>query len=110
MEGFWTVQFTGVQGWGAGVVTFLNGQVFGGDSGYMYIGTYTLQGNTVNAKVHVKQHAAGVANVMGRTEFDLQLSGTLSGNKIAVTGTVPGTPLKLQGTLTKQVDLTAKAA
>jgi hypothetical protein len=110
MEGFWTVQFTGVQGWGTGVVTFVNGQVFGGDSGYMYIGTYTLQGNTVNAKVHVKPHLMGAANVMGRTEFDLQLSGTVNGNKANLTGTIPGTQLKLQGTLSRQVDLTAKAA
>jgi hypothetical protein len=110
MEGFWTVQFTGVQGWGAGVATFANGQVFGGDSGYMYVGTYTQQGNTVNAKVHVKPHVAGAVNVMGRAEFDLQLSGTLNGNTLVLTGSIPGTQLQLRGTLTKQHDLTTRAA
>ncbi len=67
MEGFWTVQFTGIQGWGAGVVTLVNGQVLGGDSGFMYIGPYTEKGNTMNAKIHVKQHVAGVWNVDGPT-------------------------------------------
>jgi hypothetical protein len=86
-----------------------NGQVFGGDSGYMYIGTYTQQGNTMKAKVHVKQHTAGMQNVMGQKEFDLELDGTLNGNVISVTGTIPGTTMKLNGTLTKQRDL-AKAS
>ena|SRR5438105_2030481 len=97
MEGFWTVQFTGIQGFGAGVVTFVNGQVLGGDGGFMYVGTYTQQGDAVKANVHIKQHAAGVANVMGRSEFDLQLSGKLNGSKMTLVGTIPGTSLQLQG-------------
>jgi len=110
MEGFWTVQFTGIQGWGAGVVTLVNGQVLGGDSGFMYIGTYTEKGNTMNAKIHVKQHVAGVWNVMGQSELELDLDGTLNGNVINVTATIPRTPMKLNGTLTKRLDLTAKAS
>jgi len=90
---------------GAGVVTFVNGRVFGGDSGYMYVGTYTRQGNTVTANVHVKPHVPGSLNVMGRSEFDLQLSGMVNGDAANLTGTIPGTPLKLQGTLTKQHDI-----
>ena len=109
MEGFWTAQFRGIQGFGSGVATFINGQVFGGDSGFMYIGTYTLQGNTVKANVHIKPHVAGAANVMGQSEFDLQFTGTLNGNTLNVTGTIPGTQLQLQGTLKKQHDFAAKA-
>jgi hypothetical protein len=105
MEGFWTVQFTGVQGWGAGVVTFMAGQVFGGDSGFLYEGTYTQQGNAMNARVHVRRYVAGAPNVMGRDNFDLELTGTLQGNTIGVTGVIPGTQLRLNGTLTKQRDL-----
>src|SRR5580658_7553248 len=65
MEGFWTVQFTGVQGWGAGVLTLIGGRLFGGDSGFLYTGTYTEQGNALTARVHVKRYVAGIANVMG---------------------------------------------
>ena len=32
VEGFWIVQFEGVQGNGGGVVFFIKSQVFGGDS------------------------------------------------------------------------------
>lgn len=108
MEGFWTVQFTGVQGWGAGVLTLIGGQVFGGDSGFLYTGTYTQEGNTLTARVHVRQYVPGVANVMGRNQFDLELTGTLQGNTITATGNIPGTPLRLNGTLTKQGDLPAR--
>jgi hypothetical protein len=109
MEGFWTVQFTGVQGWGAGVITLIGGRVFGGDSGFLYTGSYTEQGNALTARVHVKQYVAGIANVMGRNEFDLELTGTLQGNTLTATGTIPGTPLRLSGTLTKQGDLPTRA-
>jgi 2-keto-4-pentenoate hydratase/2-oxohepta-3-ene-1,7-dioic acid hydratase in catechol pathway len=105
MEGFWTVAFKGIQGFGAGVATLIGGKVFGGDSGYLYTGTYTQQGNTLNARIHVKQYVQGVPNVMGRTEFDLILTGTLSGNTITATGTIPGAPGQLVGTLTKQQEL-----
>jgi uncharacterized protein DUF6680 len=109
MEGFWTLQFTGVQGWGAGVITFMDGQILGGDEGYLYDGTYTRQGNGFVARVHVKQFVAGVPNVMGRTEFDLEMTGTKQGNTITATGAIPGTPLTIAGSLTKQRDLPARA-
>lgn len=105
MEGFWTVQFRGIQGMGAGVVTLINGHLFGGDSGFLYTGTYTQQVNAFAAHVHVRQYVAGVPNVMGRNQFDLELTGTLQGNAISVAGTIPGTELRLNGTLTKQGEL-----
>jgi hypothetical protein len=43
---------------------------------------------------------------MGRSEFDIELIGTLAGNRIAVTGKVEGAPqLNLQAGLTKQGEL-----
>ena len=108
MEGFWIVKFTGVQGWGEGVATLIGGQVFGGDSGFLYGGSYTTQNNTLNARVHVKRYAAGTVNVMGRDEFDLELTGVAQGNSISVTGTIPGTQLRLSGSLTKQGNLPAR--
>jgi hypothetical protein len=110
MEGFWTVHFKGVQGLGAGVVTLIGGQLFGGDTGFCFTGTYSQQGNTMTAHVHVKQHVAGMANVMGRSEFDLELNGTMQGDTISVTGKIPGTSMHLAGRLKKQGSLPAKAA
>ena len=83
--------------------------MFGGDSGYLYIGTYMQQGNALTARIHVSQYVPGIANVMGRSNFDLELRGTLNGNTISVTGTIPGAPGQLQGVLTKQRDLPARS-
>jgi len=110
MEGFWTVQFTGIQGWGAGVLTVVGGQLFGGDSSFLYTGTYQQNGNSITAHVHVKRFAPGLPNVMGREEFDLELAATLQGNTAKATAKIPGTQLQLVGTLTKQGSLPAKAA
>jgi hypothetical protein len=105
MEGFWTVQFNGVQGFGWGVVTLIGGQLFGGDSSFLYTGTYTDQNNTLAARVHVQRAAPGAQSVMGRDQFDLELTGTLQGNSIAAAGSIPGTPLRFQAKLTKHGEL-----
>jgi hypothetical protein len=109
MEGFWTVQFSGVQGWGAGVLTLIGGQVFGGDTSFLYTGTYRQSGTSMTGHVHVKRHAVGLPNIMGRDEFDLDLNGTINGSIVTLAAKIPGTSLQLSGTLTKQGDLPAKA-
>ena len=105
MEGFWTVQFNGIQGRGAGVVTLIGGQLFGGDSGFLYTGTYTTQGDKLDVQVNVRRFAPGVQSVMGRDQFDLRLSGTLNGSVVTLAGTVPGTEARLSGTMNKQGNL-----
>jgi T3SS negative regulator,GrlR len=110
MEGFWTVQFAGVQGIGGGALTLINGVLYGGDTSFLYRGTYTQQGNNITARVHVSRFAPGLPNVMGRDNFDLELNGTLQQDTITGVGTIPGTQLRLQATLTKQGDLPRAAA
>ncbi|MDP9052211.1 MAG: hypothetical protein M3O31_16050 [Acidobacteriota bacterium] len=105
MEGFWTVQFAGIQGFGAGVVTLIGGQVFGGDSGFLYAGTFKAQGSDFSADVAVRRYAAGTQSVMGVDRFNLTLKGVLNGNTISVNGGVAGTPMQFKATLTKQADL-----
>jgi hypothetical protein len=109
MEGFWTVQFKGVQGFGTGVVVYIGGHVFGGDSAVMFTGTYDLQGDAVTIRIHVKQMVPGLMTVMGRTEYDLDLAGTLTGDTLKIAGNIPGTEDRLSATLMKQCDLPSKA-
>lgn len=105
MEGFYTVHFVGVQGWGTGVVVYIGGHVFGGDSAVMFTGTYDLQGDAVSVRLHVKQIAPELMGVMGRKEYDLDLAGTREGDKVKLAGNIPGTDLRLKATLNKQCDL-----
>jgi hypothetical protein len=108
MEGFWTVHFVGVQGWGTGVVVYIGGHVFGGDSVAKFTGTYDRQGDAVTVRLHVKQISPDLMGVMGRNEYDLDLAGTLEGDKLNLAGNIPGTDLRLKATLTKQCDLPAR--
>lgn len=104
MDGFWIIKFTGVQGFGAGVLTLTNGKVFGGDSSMLYTGSYTQKDNNLHARVHVRFHTTvpGMQSVMGLNDFELELTGTLQGDAITATGTIPGTQLHLNATLTRQ--------
>ena len=111
MEGSYKVQFTGVQGFGAGVLTLVGGQIFGGDSAMLYTGTYQQNGNSLTALVHVKQHTAtpGMQSVMGVNEFNLALTGTIQGNTAVASGVIPGTQMKLNAALTKLGELPARS-
>ena len=60
-EGFWIVQYEGMQGNGGGVAVFIKGKVFGGDTGYTYMGSYRVEGNSVKTNVMVRNFLPGVA-------------------------------------------------
>src|SRR5450759_4226344 len=107
MQGLWTVQCTRVTGFGAGVLTLINGQLFGGDSGRLYTGTYSQNGNNVTARVHVERFSEtpGMQSLTGTNTFDLDLSGTVQGNTANICGVIPGTSTRLAAALTKRGNL-----
>ena len=109
VEGFWTVQFRGVQGWGTGVVVYMAGHVYGGNSTVMFTGTYTLQNNEVAMRLHVKQIVAGLMTVMGPGEYDLELTGKLEGDNLNLAGSIPGTDQKISAIVLKQCDLAPRS-
>jgi hypothetical protein len=81
MDGLWTAEFGSSAGvYGSGVVVFFqDGRIVGGDSWYFYLGTYQLDGNSLQATIDVSNFVEGVENVfkaMGR-RFTLELVGTL---------------------------------
>lgn len=93
IEGLWTVQFVGVQGDGGGVVVFTNGKVLGGDTGYTYIGTYSVVDNAVSAQVKVSNFMPTIPNVLGlRGDFELQIKAPLSGTSIQGSMSLVGMP------------------
>ena len=47
LDGLWIAQFTGKEVSGSGVVVFSNGKLFGGETGFYYIGTYESDGKSV---------------------------------------------------------------
>ena len=91
IDGFWILQIESVQGGGGGVVFFQNGKLFGGDTGYLYLGTYNLEGNFVTAKVKVEQFLPGVPNLLGiESNYEMHVEGKVEGDVIRATGTPVG--------------------
>ena len=90
IEGFWIVQYEGMQGSGGGVVIFTKGKIFGGDTGYTYTGSYQTQGDALKAHVVVRNFLPAVPSVLGVVgDFDLDIAGKIEGDIIKATGAVP---------------------
>jgi hypothetical protein len=89
IEGFWIVQFEGMRGNGGGVAMFIKGKVFGGDTGYLYLGSYQMQGDTVKAHVNVTRFLPDIPSVLGVVgDFELNIVGKLDGDVINGTGSL----------------------
>lgn len=87
IEGFWIVQYEGLQGNGGGVAVFVKGHVFGGDSGSTYIGHYHFDGSTIRADVHIHNYMPGVTSIIGiEGDYDLRVTGKVEGRVIHASG------------------------
>jgi hypothetical protein len=90
-EGFWLLQFEGMQGNGGGVVVFVRGRLFGGDSQTTYVGDYREDGNKIFARALVHNYMPGVVSIIGiEGDYSLSVEGTLRGRVIDAVGTAEG--------------------
>jgi T3SS negative regulator,GrlR len=79
IEGLWIVQYVGLQGSGGGAIVLINGKVLGGDTGYLYIGTYAVEENTFSARVKVTNFLPDIPNVLGiQGDFELDFQVPIS--------------------------------
>lgn len=91
----WAVSFSSsVGGAGTGVITFQGNKLFGGDSGYYYQGTYSIDAaGNMTATAKVTQYNPGMTSIFGPlTEFSLALAGHAQGGNVKVTGSIIGQP------------------
>jgi len=78
LEALWTIEFGSYEAFGAGVVVFETGRIFGGDNQYYYIGNYDVKNDTVEGEVEVTHYSGPGYSVFGRLQkFHLKLSGKL---------------------------------
>jgi hypothetical protein len=83
VEGFWIVQFEGVQGNGGGVVFFIKGRIFGGDSGWVYTGTYETDEKAITGHIKVRNFLPEVLSVVGIPgDFELNLNAKVVGQNM----------------------------
>ena|SRR5438552_14257885 len=107
LEGLWIVQYEGLQGNGGGAAVFVNGKVLGGDTGYIYEGTYKVEANFVTAQIHVSNFLPDIPNVLGVVgDFDLQLRAPITGEVIQGAMALVGRPdISIAVRLTKRSGL-----
>jgi T3SS negative regulator,GrlR len=89
MEGFWTAHFNTPVGAGAGVAYFREGNVFGGDGGYTYLGDYQYNESSLSANIRVSPFVVGTPSVFGSIgrAFSLRIAAKLTGDEVIGTGT-----------------------
>lgn len=107
INGLWIVQFHGPQGNGGGVVVLIDGRVYGGDSGFSYVGSYELKAASFKGRVSVRNFDPAIANVLGVVgDFELLLEGTVQGLSISGTAALASAPgARIVVRLTKRSDL-----
>lgn len=83
IEGFWIVQYEGLQGNGGGVVMFIKGRVLGGDNGSTYIGHYNVDGTAIKAEIQIHNYLPGVGSIIGvEGDYNLSVTGVIEGKVI----------------------------
>jgi hypothetical protein len=67
-----------------GIAVLETNRIFGGDSGFYYLGTYSVSGDQIFAKVHVTNYNSLVSDVwgLGVKKFDLTINGKINGKLI----------------------------
>ncbi|MFM0060626.1 hypothetical protein PQR64_33885 [Paraburkholderia phytofirmans] len=95
-NGFYAIEFSAVVQGAVGIVILEDGNIRGGDSEYLYSGTYSGQDGRLSAQITVKAHspkAVSVFNTIGG-KFTLDLVGNVVGDGFQASGNapVPGAP------------------
>jgi len=101
IEGLWTVEFqTNMGGPGHGGVAVLrDGKVAGGDSGYYYVGTYSVDDGNIQTVLEIKRYRSGHVSIFGPVDrVHLALSGKTDGFSMDVSGQVAGIGVNVKGT------------
>jgi hypothetical protein len=111
MNGLWACHFMSSAGeFGAGVVAFRDGRVYGGDALYYCIGSYALDGNNLVASVAMTLHGHKPLPVFGPDKsFELKLVGKVDGDRFAAVGQRVGGNLDITIQATRLADLPAAA-
>lgn len=107
LEGLWIVKFEAAQVLGSGVAVFSNGRVYGGETGFYYLGTYEADGNIVKARIVVRNFDATILSGFGIPgDYEMDVSAVLQGETMTGTAIVSEHPKYGLGIrLTKKANL-----
>ena len=102
-EGIYRAEFNTLTMEGIGLVVLRDGRVYGGDTLIYYVGTYSVSGNRVTARVKAFPYKGmpieGVEPVFGRGKNALDMEGEIDGDDIVLGGRskeASGTDIKIK--------------
>lgn len=103
IEGFWTVTFATGKNYGAGTVTVHDGHATGGDSSFLYLGSFVDgQDGKISGALHIKRHSNMLPGLIpGLDNYTLEVAGTSDGKTFKLAGTPTGhssTRVEIKGT------------
>jgi T3SS negative regulator,GrlR len=108
LDGLWIVQFTAKDIFGSGVVVFSGGKLFGGETGFYYVGSYESDGKVVQARVMVRNFDPSIPSGFGIpvSDYEMDVSATLQGYTMTGTAMIVNQPQYSLGIrLTKKANL-----
>jgi hypothetical protein len=94
ISGIYLVRFVANgSGFGEGIVVVNDGAVNGGDATYLYRGHFDYYGEDIKASIEVRHYRGPLNAVLGPLkQFNLTLSGKISGDNFQVSGGIPNMP------------------
>jgi hypothetical protein len=94
LEALWSIGFvTGQETFGAGVVIFETGRVFGGDTSFYWVGNYRVKDSTITGEVEVCRHTQGLPFIFpGLDGGRIQFTGQIASPTMVLTGNLTGYP------------------
>jgi hypothetical protein len=107
LEGLWIARFHTAELFGSGVVVLANGKVFGGETGFYYIGTYQVDESILKARVMIRHFDKSVPSGFGiEGDYEMDVSARLEGDEFKGTAVVTNRPQYSLGIrLTKKANL-----
>jgi hypothetical protein len=107
LDGLWILQIQPPPVASGGIVVFINGKIFGGDSGFTWVGTYTGDDRLIKGRVHVHNFDPDIKSVLGVPgDYDMHFSGNVQGDTITGTAMIANQPQHtLAVRLNKRADL-----
>ena len=102
LSGVYRVYFEGPLGAGKGIMYANDGRIVGGDSAYVYGGTFDIVGDWVSATIRIVSDAPSPTGIFGHlTNFVMTISGRASRRGFELEGMPEGHPkqrFSVQGT------------
>jgi T3SS negative regulator,GrlR len=91
-DGKYAAWFRTSRGEGTGIVDLANGKISGGDSVFVYSGSYQIDDDRITAALTTRRYAPGPPTVFGIDEVDVKLTGRFNAMMASCSGTAEQAP------------------